>query len=128
MHGIEKARLKNYIKTDCSPHYYGLALDQEQLKGVGDAEHQYEDPVTGKTMAKEQMTWIIHQGDLILLSSAESPDTTLGFVFREHDNRVFTIPIYQYLEDDGDYLLPTRVRGAAKGQFIFPQISIRLIK
>jgi hypothetical protein len=116
MHGIEKSRLKNYVQTASSPNYYGLAQDQEQSKGLGDERHQYYDPITGKTMGKEQMSWIIHRGDLILLSSPDAPDTLLSFILRDTDEKTFTIPIYQYLEDDDD--LPVRLKGATKGKYL----------
>lgn len=113
MHGVEKASL-NHIRTGCSPNNYGIAFDTEQVKGTDDEEHQFVSEVTGKTMGRERMIWIIRRGDLILLSSAESPETLLKFTFKEKGKKDFVVPIYQYLDDDDDNL-PTRLKGAAKG-------------
>jgi hypothetical protein len=98
-----------------SPHYYGVSLDQEQVKETSIEKHQYYDPVTGKTMGKDQMTWIVHRGDLVLLSSEESQGTLFALNFRQSDTKVFTIPIYQYLDDDDNP--PIRLKGAAKGKY-----------
>lgn len=106
LYGIEKNRLKNYVKTCGCPHYYGIAQDQEEPKGTG--KQQYQDPVTGKILGRNRLSWVIHQGDLVLLSSLECQETLLAFRFRERDPRTFTIPVYKYLEEDNN--LPRRVR------------------
>jgi hypothetical protein len=113
MHGIEKASL-SHIRTGYSPRNYGIAHDMEHVKGADDEEHQFESEVTGKIMGRDRMIWIIRRGDLILLSSAESPETLLKFAFNEDGKKDFVIPLYQYLDDDDDNL-PLRLKGAAKG-------------
>lgn len=115
IHGIEKGRSKKYIRTDCSPHSYGIAHDQELAKGMEDEKHQTVSSVTGKLMGIQRMVWIVRRNDLVLLSTDEAPETLLEFTFTERDDKVFVIPVYQYLEDDDDNL-PVRLKGAAKGE------------
>jgi hypothetical protein len=76
--------------------------------------HQERDPVTGKIMGMNRLSWIVHRGDLALSSYLECHETMLAFNFRERDERKSTISVYKYLEDD-DYL-PARVRVKDKGK------------
>lgn len=106
LYGIDKTRLKNYVKTERFPDFYAVAQDMEEIQGTGLA--QYQDPITGKTMGKNRLTWIVHRGDLALEDYSQSQETLLAFNFREHDEKNFTISIYKYLPRDD--LLPSRVR------------------
>jgi len=106
LYGIDKTRLKNYVKTERYPDFYAVAQDMEEIQGTGLA--QYQDQITGKTMGKNRLTWIVHRGDLAFEDYSQSQETLLAFNFREHDEKNFTISIYKYLPKDD--ILPTRVR------------------
>ncbi|KAH7417779.1 hypothetical protein BKA64DRAFT_761386 [Cadophora sp. MPI-SDFR-AT-0126] len=106
LYGIDKSRLKNYVRTQRFPNYYAVARDTEESQGAGLA--QYQDPITGKFMGKSRLTWIVHRGDLAFEDWNLSQETLLAFTFRENDEKNFTISIYKYLRKDN--ILPTRVR------------------
>jgi hypothetical protein len=106
LYGIEKARLKNYITAARCPYFCGIAQNLEEIRGM--ANDQYQDPVTGKTMGRSRLSWIVHRGDLVLPTLSECQETLLAFTFREQGEREFTIPVYRYLEDDD--ILPSRVK------------------
>lgn len=106
LYGIDKSRLKNYVRTQSFPNYYAVARDTEETQGAGLA--QYQDPITGKFMGKSRLTWIVHRGDLAFEDWNLSQETLLAFTFRENDEKNFTISIYKYLRKDN--ILPTRVR------------------
>jgi len=106
LYGIDKTRLKNYVKTERYPDYYAVAQDTEETQGNGLA--QYQDQITGKTMGKNRLTWIVRRGDLAFEDWNQSQETLLAFNFREHDEKNFTISIYKYLRKDN--ILPTRAR------------------
>jgi len=106
LYGIDKTRLKNYVRTQRFLNYYAVARDTEETQGTGPA--QYQDQITGKTMGKNRLTWIVHRGDLAFEDWTQSQETLLAFSFREHDEKNFTISIYKYLRKDN--IPPTRVR------------------
>jgi hypothetical protein len=85
----------------------------EEIQGTGLA--QYQDQITGKTMGKNRLTWIVHRGDLAFEDYSQSQETLLAFNFREHDEKKFTISIYKYLPKDD--ILPTRVRARDPGKY-----------
>jgi len=76
---------------------------------------QYQDPITGKNMGKNRLTWIVHRGDLALEDYRLSQEKLLAFNFGENDERKFTICIYKYLPKDE--ILPTRVRVRDAGKY-----------
>jgi hypothetical protein len=105
--------LKNYVKTQRYPDFYAVAQDIEEIQGTGSA--QYQDQISGKTMGKNRLTWIVHRGDLAFEDYSQSQETLLAFNFRENDERNFTISIYKYLPKDE--ILPTRVRARDPGKY-----------
>ena len=113
LYGIEKTQLSNYVNTARYPYYYGVAQDIEEIRGMAKA--QYQDQITGKTMGKNRLSWIVRRGDLAFSDYSESQETLLAFNFLEHDERNFTISVYKYLEDDD--FLPTRVRENDPGKY-----------
>jgi hypothetical protein len=113
LYGIDKTRLKNYVKTERYPDFYAVAQDMEEIQGTGLA--QYQDQITGKNMGKNRLTWIVHRGDLAFEDYSQSQETLLAFNFREHDEKNFTISIYKYLPKDD--ILPTRVRARDPGKY-----------
>lgn len=113
LYGIDKTRLKNYVKTERYPDFYAVAQDIEEIQGTGLA--QYQDQITGKTMGKNRLTWIVQRGDLALEDYSQSQETLLAFNFREHDEKKSTISIYKYLPKDD--FLPTRVRARDPGKY-----------
>ena len=94
------------MKTERYPDFYAVAEDVEEIQGTGLT--QYQDPITGKNMGKNRLTWIVHRGDLALEDYRLSQEKLLAFNFGENDERKFTICIYRYLPKDE--ILPTRVR------------------
>ena len=106
LHGIEKARLKNYVTAGRYPYFCGIAQDREEWPGLD--KNQFKDPVTGRILGKNRLSWVVYRGDLALSSPFECQETLLSFNFREHDQRNFTISIHAYREEDD--FLPTRVR------------------
>src|SRR5689334_16370798 len=97
MHGIEKKSLKHAVRTSSSEHNYAIAFDRVQAKGADSKDRQHEHPVTGKTMGTDLLTWMIREGDLILLDRNEGPTTLLEFYFWPTDSREFSVPVYQYI-------------------------------
>lgn len=94
------------MKTQEYPDYYAVAKDIEESQGNGLA--QYQDQITGKTMGKNRLTWIVRRGDLAFEHWKQCQETLLAFNFRENDKKDFTISIYKYLRNDN--VLPTRAR------------------
>ena len=118
LYGIDKTRLKNYVKTERYPDFYAVAQDMEEIQGSDLT--QYQDQITGKTMGRNRLTWIVHRDDLAFEDYSLSQETLLAFNFREHDERNFTISIYKYLPKD--IILPTRVRAKDAGKYpLFPK-------
>jgi hypothetical protein len=113
LYGIDRTRLKNYVKTERYPDFYAVAQDMEEIQGTGLT--QYPDQITGKTMGKNRLTWIVHRGDLAFEDYSQSQETLLLFKFREHDEKKFTISIYKYLPEDD--FLPSRVRPKDPGKY-----------
>jgi hypothetical protein len=95
------------------PYFCGIAQDQEEVPGT--APNQYQDPVTGRTMGKNRMSWIIRRGDLTLEPPLECQETLFVFNFREHDERNFKIPIYSHKDDDK--YLPTHIQDNDIGKY-----------
>lgn len=114
LHGIEKHLLKSYVKTQESRRYYGFCQDKAEIINQKEQPDDYVDSTTGKRMAKNQMTWVVNRGDLILPSSIHGAEKILAFSFRDGDEKVFTISIYEYLDDD-EYP-PMRLKGARSGK------------
>jgi hypothetical protein len=114
MYGIEKRRLKNYVKAESSPSNFGVAVTKPFENGYNDEKDQILHPITGRVMAVQQLQWPLKRGDLVLPSQAESSDTIIFFEFNKRSDRVFSVPVYEY-QDEDDWL-PTRVKGAARGK------------
>jgi hypothetical protein len=114
LHGIEKSTLNGCIRTERSLSDYGVTQDKVEFPGLGTQHQQYVDSTTGKRMSKDQMLWIVKRGDLILPHSRQGAEAFLTFNFRDIDEKVVTIPVYKYLEDDD--LLPVQLQGARYGE------------
>jgi hypothetical protein len=67
--------------------------------------------VTNGAMANGQLTWLIRKGDLLLSGMREETQREFDFNFRETDDRVLRLPIYEYPDDD----IPDRFESAKEG-------------
>ena len=76
-----------------------------------DRRDHYTDSLTNRVMARGQLTWLIQKGDLLLSDTRKETEKEVAFNFRERDNRVFTLPIYEYPHDD----IPDRFENAQEG-------------
>lgn len=100
-----------------SQRSYGIVVD-EIWSHEYDEEDWYEDPLTTTAMAKEQFTWMIRKGDLLLSDKTEVAEKDFTRTFRASDNRRFDIPIYMYSEEDDD--VPPRWAIGQEGKYPRP--------
>ena len=62
----------------------------------------YTDTLTDNIMAKQQITWLIRRGDLLLSDVKKETKKEFMFRFQESEDRKFRLPIYEYPNDDDD--------------------------
>lgn len=101
IHGIEKSVHKNLTIMKSCPRNYGILLNQS-YSGVRHPKRAdcYIDPLTSRTMAASQMTWLIRKGDLLLSSQLKEGEERVTFKFSEEGSRKFSLAVYQYPDDD----------------------------
>jgi hypothetical protein len=101
MFGIEKLDHKNLTIMKTCERNYGLILNYgvAQSTGGGNRGH-YTDLITNRIVSEGQLTWMIKKGDLLLSDTQKEVEEGFKLSFRENDNKVFTLPIYEYPDDD----------------------------
>jgi len=100
--GIEKLDHKSLTIMKTCERNYGLILNYgvaQHIGGGGNRGH-YTDLVTNRIVAEGQLTWMIKKGDLLLSDTQKEVEEGFSLSFRETDNKVFTLPIYEYPDDD----------------------------
>jgi hypothetical protein len=115
IYGIEKTQHSNAIKTKSCPSNYGIAINEDYQTSWIRLEDLDLDDVLDKRTSKQQLSWLLKRGDLILLSKPYKNKETAIFSFTDDDPRMFEIPVYEYTDDD-DWL-PTHVEGREGGEF-----------
>lgn len=81
------------------PRNYGVQLSDSFTKGVHDPRDRVTHALTNQAMAKQQLTWLIRKGDLLMAGDGRTVEKPLVASFREGGTRVFNLPIYEYLGD-----------------------------
>jgi hypothetical protein len=115
VYGIEKLAHPNRTVMDVCPRSYGVMLNRAFTGVRHNRQDRFVDPATKKVMAREQMTWLIKKGDLVLSNKPKQAEQEFSFKFKETDNRVFNFSIYEYSEDD----LPERYDIIQEGNLCF---------
>lgn len=54
------------------------------------------DSVTNRVVVNGQLAWLVQKGDLLLSDAQKEIEKEVAFNFRETDNRMFKLPIYEY--------------------------------
>ncbi len=112
--GIEK--LTNRALTSMSPcnRSYGLSSNVPFSNIAHDIRDRVIDPISHAIIAKNQLTWLIKKGDLILSDVVKEATTTFTQNMTEGSLMTGTIPIYAY---DGDEF-PDRLYNSHDGSLI----------
>jgi hypothetical protein len=101
--GIEKSSSKALSTMDPSPLSYGISVNAPFSDVEGhNTQDRVVDELTNTAMAKEQLIWMINQGDLILSNKPKESKGTFSINFLETGPRTGTIPIYAYDQGDRD--------------------------
>ena len=99
--------------TTCA-RSYGVALNEVYSPIKYDRKDQYLDPVTNCEMAQQQITWLIRRGDLILSDDKKETEKEFLFHFKDTDERKFSLPVYEYPDEDDD--VPERFATGENGK------------
>ena len=97
------------------PRSYGVSVSESFSEIRHNDQDHFVDPLTKKSMAKEQLMWLIKKGDLILSDEPRVVKQSFTKNFSEMDLRKGTIPIYAYYDDD----IPGRFANSQNGKLIF---------
>lgn len=90
------------------PRSYGISVDEQFSEIDHDSRDRTQDPYSKQDLAKDQLKWLIKQGDLILSDEKREVTTPIEKAFLEPGSMVSNVAIYTYKEDD----LPTRLDDA----------------
>jgi hypothetical protein len=115
MYGIEKGEHKKLTTMSTCSRSYGVALNEVYSPIKYDRKDQYLDPVTNCEMAQQQITWLVRRGDLILSDDKKVIEKEFLFHFKETDERKFSLPVYEYPDEDDD--VPERFATGENGKF-----------
>jgi hypothetical protein len=111
LYGIEKLDHKTLTLMTTCPRSYGAMLHAGFSRPRHNVKDHLEDDLTSKPKAKGQLTWLIEKGDLLLSTEPKVSEREFGFNFQDQGTRNFSLPIYEYLDDD----LPDRFEIAEEG-------------
>jgi hypothetical protein len=93
---------------------YGVSVSES----FSDIRHNVKDrsvhPIARVPMAIEQLLWLIKKGDLILSNEPKVVKKFFTKTFSETEERIGTLPIYSYDDDD----IPERLANAQCGKLI----------
>jgi hypothetical protein len=73
---------------------------QVYLGSKGDRRDRHIDSATNRVTTNGQLTWLIQKGDILLPDTEREVAEEFAFHFRETDDRLFKLPIYEFLDSD----------------------------
>jgi hypothetical protein len=89
-------------------------FNQVYLGSKHDRRESHTDSATNRITANGQLTWLIQKGDILLPNTQREAEKEFAFNFRETDDRIFKLPIYEYPDDN----MPDRLETAQEGMEI----------
>ena len=108
---MEIANHKNHTPMIPCPRSYGFVMHHTYSKRMHDARDIYTNPFTNQIMARSQFVWFVLRGDLLLAKESREIEKTLTWNFQENAQKVCSIRLFEYLDDD----LPDRYETAQEG-------------
>ncbi|KAH7078751.1 hypothetical protein BKA63DRAFT_591475 [Paraphoma chrysanthemicola] len=107
LYGMELAKRESVQEMIPCPRNYGVKTSASFSRRLHDTRDIYTDPMTNDVMVSEQLAWLIRKGDLMQVDDdCRIVEHELVGSFNQHGTRSFSVPIYEYLDDD----VPDRFR------------------
>jgi hypothetical protein len=112
--GVEKTAISNLKRSTSCRHSYAICLDEL----FSDHIHEKSDMVETKQIqiAQAQLTYLLNEGDLILLDQPRIVEREFDFSFPRSRSGVIRLPIYRHSMSEGEER-PTRFKNAIDGQY-----------
>ena len=108
---MEIANHKNHTPMIPCPRSYGFVMDHTYSKRMHDTRDIYTNPFTNQIMARSQFVWFVLRGDLLLAKESREIEKTLTWNFQENAQKVCSLRLFEYLDDD----FPDRYETAQEG-------------
>ncbi|KAH7073280.1 hypothetical protein FB567DRAFT_611506 [Paraphoma chrysanthemicola] len=106
LYGMENASRESVPEIIPCPRNYGVKTSASFSRRLHDMRDIYTDPMTNEVMVGEQLAWLIRKGDLMQVDDCRVVEQELVGSFDQEGTRSFSVPIYEYLDDD----VPDRFR------------------
>ena len=98
--GIEKNNHRNISQATPCPKNYGIVLNEPFSANALNGRDRNKDPLANKDSSKNQLTWPILKGDLILSNETRVSEKECHFYFTETESRKFKYIVYEYDDDE----------------------------
>lgn len=120
--GVDNTQIPSIRKVKTCTHSFGVSLDEH----FHEARHTSEDMAQydGQLFACKQLTWLINEGDAIVMNEPRKVKKEFDVVFSKQD-KIIRIPIYRHAmrKDEDPQDRPVRLTNSRDGM-TFPISTI----
>lgn len=100
--------------TGC-PRNYGICSDAPYSDALHNTKDRHVDVLSQTTMTKDQLTWMVKKGDLLLSDRPKEVQAPFTLKFTESESKSGSIPVYSY---DFEKDLPDRLYNSRNGWLV----------
>lgn len=108
---MEKSSRLDQMTVKMCARSFGITIKEAFSRRLHDNRDVYTNALTGRVQARGQMLWLAKKGDLVFSQEPHTVEQTLHWNFPEGGERLVSLPIFEYPDDD----LPDRYETAHEG-------------